>query len=125
MDDLQANFGNSGSATPSHNGVHTDAAPAQEPLAVEVPAPSAPIEQTEVPSPSPADSGAQPHRGPIVDEDGFVQARGGRGRSRGRAYGFRGGERGGFRGGDRGGFRGGDRGGPRGGFRGGERGGEQ
>ncbi|KAH8995606.1 hypothetical protein EDB92DRAFT_1845000 [Lactarius akahatsu] len=57
-----------------------------------------------------------------VDDDGFTQARGGRGRSRG----DRGSSRGG-RGGDRGGYRGGDRGGFRGGFRGerGSRGGER
>ncbi|KAH9176654.1 hypothetical protein EDB89DRAFT_1939183 [Lactarius sanguifluus] len=60
-----------------------------------------------------------------VDDDGFTQARGGRGRSRGdRGFsrGGRGGDRGGYRGGDRGGFRGGFRG--ERGFRGGERGGE-
>jgi len=62
------------------------------------------------------------------DEDGFTQARGGRGRARGErgfSRGGRGGERGGYRGGDRGGFRGGfrgERGGPRGGERGGFRG---
>lgn len=61
------------------------------------------------------------------EDEGFTQARGGRGRRggderrggfRGGRGGFRGGERGGFRGGDRGGFRGGDRGA----FRGGDRG---
>lgn len=60
-----------------------------------------------------------------VDDDGFTQARGGRGRSRGdRGFsrGGRGGERGAYRGGDRGGFRGNFRG-ERGGSRGGERGG--
>lgn len=57
----------------------------------------------------------------VTDEDGFTQARGGRGR--GRARGYRGGERGGSaRNGERGGFRGGERGNSRGGFRGGERG---
>ncbi|KAH9045101.1 hypothetical protein EDB84DRAFT_1674410 [Lactarius hengduanensis] len=62
-----------------------------------------------------------------VEDDGFTQARGGRGRSRGDrvpSRGGRGGDRGGYRGGDRGGFRGGfrgergSRGGERGGFRG-------
>jgi hypothetical protein len=54
-------------------------------------------------------------------DDGFTQARGGRGRQRGdRGFrGGRGGERGGYRGGPRGGFRG-----ERGGSRGGERGNE-
>jgi hypothetical protein len=47
-----------------------------------------------------------------VDDDGFTQARGGRGRQRG-DRGFRGG-----RGGERGGFRSSDRGGFRGGFKG-------
>jgi len=57
-------------------------------------------------------------------EDGFTQARGGRGRQRGdRGFrGGRGGERGGYRGGPRGGFRGGERGGSRGGERGSFRG---
>ncbi|KAH9057325.1 hypothetical protein EDB87DRAFT_1631967 [Lactarius vividus] len=83
-------------------------------------------------TPSPADG---PHTIPEtpgngnspVDDDGFTQARGGRGRSRGdrgSSRGGRGGDRGGYRGGDRGGFRGGfrgergSRGGERGGFRG-------
>lgn len=56
-------------------------------------------------------------------DDGFTQARGGRGRQRGdRGFrGGRGGERG-YRGGPRGGFRGGERGGSRGGERGSFRG---
>ncbi|TRM69284.1 hypothetical protein BD626DRAFT_473561 [Schizophyllum amplum] len=55
---------------------------------------------------------------PVEDDDGFQQARPGRG-GRGRG---RGGEHGGFRGGDRGGFRGGFRGEHRGEHRGGFRG---
>jgi len=68
-------------------------------------------------TPSPVDGNSP------ADDDGFMRARGGRGRQRGdRGYrGGRGGERGGFRGGFRGGYRGergGSRGGERGSFRG-------
>ncbi|KAF9462273.1 hypothetical protein BDZ94DRAFT_1290334 [Collybia nuda] len=103
---LQAKFGASGTATPVPE-------TPEEPETV-----AAPINGhvTEV-SPTPA---------PVQeDDDGFTQARGGRGRGRG---GFRGNDRGGFRGnyrgGDRGGYRG-DRGGFRGGYRGGDRGGDR
>ncbi|KAF8070001.1 hypothetical protein FPV67DRAFT_1485758 [Lyophyllum atratum] len=119
---LHTKFGTSGSATP-------DVTETPEEPAV------APVAQVNghvaaAPAPTPA----------TVEDDGFTQARGGRG-GRGRGHrdgerggfrgGFRGGERGGFRGGEHGGFRGGDRGGyrggdrGRGGFRGGERGGER
>ncbi|KDQ57584.1 hypothetical protein JAAARDRAFT_69680 [Jaapia argillacea MUCL 33604] len=93
-------------------------------------------------SPAPAEFQETPHASTLAggsdvngshrieEEDGFMQARGGRARGRGgfrgeRAVprgGFRGAElRGGFRGGERGfrgGYRGGDRGGDRGGYRG-------
>jgi len=107
---LHTKFGTSGSATPVVN--ETTEEPEPVPTAKvngHVEAPSAPAAE---------------------EDDGFTQARGGRGgRGRGQRNGerggyrgFRGGDRGGFRGGDRGGFRGVDRG-SRGGFRGGERGG--
>ncbi|KAG6844619.1 hypothetical protein H0H87_005476 [Tephrocybe sp. NHM501043] len=106
IDSLHSKFGTSGSVTPAVP--ETPEEPESAPTRVNghVAAPAAPQE-----------------------DDGFTQARGGRG-GRGRGQrdgdrggyrGFRGGERGGYRGGDRGGFRGGDRG--RGGFRGGDRGG--
>ncbi|KAI9461220.1 hypothetical protein BJY52DRAFT_1117162 [Lactarius psammicola] len=82
-----------------------------------------------IPDTNPAEAAAPANGNSPVDDDGFTQARGGRGRSRGggeRGFsrGGRGGERGGYRGGDRGGFRGGGYRGERGGSRGGERGGE-
>ncbi|KAF8160611.1 hypothetical protein B0H34DRAFT_697356 [Crassisporium funariophilum] len=105
---LQATYKTSGSATPAE-------------VAEEV---------LETPVPD-ANGHANGHAAPQQEEDdGFTQARGGRGRGRGQGQ-FRGGERGhrGFHrggrggppGGDRGGFRGGDRGNFRG-FRGGDRG---
>ncbi|KAG6875034.1 hypothetical protein C0992_005482 [Termitomyces sp. T32_za158] len=104
IESLHAKFGTSGSVTPAHEtSDDAEAAPtAQVNGHVGAPAPSTKHE-----------------------DDGFTQARGGRGnRGRGHRDGERGGHRGfrgGFRGGDRGGFRG-DRG-HRGGFRGGDRGG--
>ncbi|EPQ57440.1 hypothetical protein GLOTRDRAFT_110573 [Gloeophyllum trabeum ATCC 11539] len=91
---LHAKFGTSGTGTPAE---------ATQPV------------EAEVPSGGPHANGV--NGVPQPREDGFVPARGGRGRGRG----FRG-DRGGFRGrgGDRGGFRGEHRG--RGGFRGGFRG---
>ena len=96
---LQAKFGTS--KTPS---------PADTPQDVHV-QDTDPAEVT----PSPIDGGLP------AGDDGFTQARGGRGRQRGdRGFrGGRGGERGGYRSGPRGGFRG-----ERGGSRGGERGSE-
>jgi hypothetical protein len=76
----------------------------------------------DMPDASPAEATPSPIDGHLpAKEDGFTQARGGRGRQRGDrgSRGGRGGERGGYRGGFRGGFRG-DRGGSRGGERGGE-----
>lgn len=78
-----------------------------------------------IPDTNPTDVATSPANG---NDDGFMQARGGRGRPRGErgfSRGGRGGERGHYRGGDRGGDRGGFRGGFRGerGHRGGERGG--
>lgn len=76
------------------------------------------VESSSIPGPrEPTINGNNTH----VDEDGFVPARGGRGRGynrglRGNERGMRGGERGGFRGGERGGYRGGSRGGDRGGM---------
>ncbi|KJA27568.1 hypothetical protein HYPSUDRAFT_74623 [Hypholoma sublateritium FD-334 SS-4] len=95
---LHAEFGTSGSATPAEG-----------------------VEHTHAPAATEANGHVEEATGPVEEDDGFTQARGGRGRG---GRGFRGGERGrgGFRGGERGGFRGG-RGGERGGFRGGERGG--
>ncbi|THV05122.1 hypothetical protein K435DRAFT_961506 [Dendrothele bispora CBS 962.96] len=90
IDGLHATFGKSGSATP----VVPDDAPMPEPIPVT--------------NGAAADDTATT---PTVDDDGFTQARGGRGRGRG-FRGERGGFRGSFRGGDRGGFRG--RGGHRG-----------
>ncbi|GLB45084.1 hypothetical protein LshimejAT787_1901620 [Lyophyllum shimeji] len=107
---LHTKFGTSGSATPVVN-----ATPEEPEAAIEA--------KVNGHAEAPATPAA-------TEDDGFTQARGGRG-GRGRGQrdgerggfrGFRGGDRGGFRGGDRGGFRSGDRGG-RGGFRGGERGG--
>ncbi|RDB16820.1 hypothetical protein Hypma_002371 [Hypsizygus marmoreus] len=107
---LHAKFGTSGSATPITE--ETAATPVQVNGRVPAEAPTTPAQE---------------------DDDGFTQARGGRGRGpRGEHHerggyrggfrgGYRGGERGGFRGGDRGGYRGGERG-ERGGYRGGERG---
>lgn len=79
----------------------------------------------DIPDTNPAEVIASPVDGSSpADDDGFTQARGGRGRQRGdRGFrGGRGGENGGHRGGGhhRGGFRG-ERGGPRGGERGGKR----
>lgn len=95
---LHAEFGTSGSATPAEAVEHTHASAASE-----------------------VNGDVEEAAAHAEEDDGFTQARGGRGRG---GRGFRGGERGrgGFRGGERGGFRGG-RGGERGGFRGGERGG--
>ncbi|KAI0305520.1 hypothetical protein B0F90DRAFT_1698692 [Multifurca ochricompacta] len=76
-----------------------------------------------IPDTNPEETTPAPVNGSLpVDDDGFTQARGGRGRQRGdRGFrGGRGGERGAFRGGDRGSFRGGFKG-ERGGSRGGER----
>ena len=75
----------------------------------------------DMPDASPAEATLSPIDGNLPADDGFTQARGGRGRQRGDrgSRGGRGGERGGFRGAFRGGFRG-DRGGSRGGERGGE-----
>ena len=93
---LHAEFGTSGSATPAEGVEHAHATADPE-----------------------VNGHVEEAAGPVEEDDGFTQARGGRGRG---GRGFRGGERGrgGFRGGERGGFRGG-RGGERGGFRGGER----
>ncbi|KAF9479064.1 hypothetical protein BDN70DRAFT_932907 [Pholiota conissans] len=97
---LHAEFGTSGSATPAegHEHAHVEAAAAPEVN---------------------GHAAEQPSTEAASENDGFTQARGGRGR--GGRGGFRGGERGGprggYRGGDRGSFRGG-RGGERGGFRG-------
>ncbi|KAF8198121.1 hypothetical protein BJ912DRAFT_953159 [Pholiota molesta] len=101
---LQAEFGTSGSATPAEGVEHAQAEAA------------APQVNGHAPEETTAEA--------AVEDDGFTQARGGRGRGgRGGFRGERGGPRGGFRGGDRGSFRGGDRGSFRG-FRGsGERGG--
>ncbi|TFK44212.1 hypothetical protein BDQ12DRAFT_717381 [Crucibulum laeve] len=101
---LHAKFGTSGSATPA-----------------EPEAPATPAENGQTAPEAATPAAATPAAAaPQENDDGFTQARGGRGRGRG---GFRGGERGGFRGGFRGGERGGFRGGDRGGFRGGDRGG--
>ncbi|KAJ8076801.1 hypothetical protein PM082_001224 [Marasmius tenuissimus] len=97
IDGLHATFGKSGTVTPD-----AQAEPAPQDQVLPDPNGHAHTE------------GAQP-----ADDDGFTQARGGRGRGRGFRGGDRGGYRGGFRGGDRGGFRGGERGGYRGSFRGG------
>ncbi|KAG6918053.1 hypothetical protein DXG01_016709 [Tephrocybe rancida] len=118
IDSLHTKFGTSGSVTP-----HVPETPEELEAA-----PAAPVNGHVAPPAAPAQE----------EDDGFTQARGGRG-GRGRGQrdgerggyrGFHGGERGGFRGGERGGYRGGDRGGFRGdrghrggGFRGGERGG--
>ncbi|KAI5123654.1 hypothetical protein M0805_001684 [Coniferiporia weirii] len=118
IDGLHASFGTSGSATPTAEPAPVESQKAWTSATV--------AESSELPTVNAASSGpSQPSA-----DDGFTQAKGGRGR--GRARGFRGGERGGergaFRGGERGGFRGergGFRGGDRGGFRGGERGGER
>jgi len=77
----------------------------------------------DMPDASPGEATLSPIDGNLPADDGFTQARGGRGRQRGDrgSRGGRGGERGGFRGAFRGGFRG-DRGGSRGGERGGFRG---
>ncbi|KAJ4483480.1 hypothetical protein J3R30DRAFT_3448873 [Lentinula aciculospora] len=104
IDNLHATFGKSGSATPT---VQSEPEPQESPKVV-----------------MPTTNGHHPQPVPTMEEeDGFTQARGGRGRERG----FRGrdrGHRGGFRGNDRGGYRGGERGGFRGhrGGGGGERG---
>jgi hypothetical protein len=98
---LHTKFGTSGSATPvTAEVVETAPEPSLGPV-------------------SPNGHVAHTPSTPAPDEDGFMQARGGRGRGRG----FRGNEqdRGGFRGGHRGGERGGYRGGDRGGYRGGDR----
>ncbi|TDL24134.1 hypothetical protein BD410DRAFT_109293 [Rickenella mellea] len=117
IDSVHASFGTSGTVTPA------------TPASGEAAAPTASGDDAAADNSGwgIADSaGDQPHVNgaqPTTDEDGFTQARGGRGRARGR--GFRGGDRGAYRGGDRGGFRGGERGGrgDRGNFRGGDRGG--
>ncbi|KAJ3936976.1 MAG: hypothetical protein NXY57DRAFT_930544 [Lentinula lateritia] len=98
LDNLHATFGKSGSVTPT---VHSE--PQQSPDIIE------PTTNDQISS-------------AVEGEDGFTQARGGRGRGRGSRGGDRG-SRGGFRGNDRGGYRGGERGSFRGGHRGGDRGG--
>ncbi|KAJ4487339.1 hypothetical protein C8J55DRAFT_507647 [Lentinula edodes] len=98
IDNLHATFGKSGSVTPT-----VQPEPQESPDIIE-PTTNDPISSA------------------VEREDGFTQARGGRGRGRGSRGGDRG-SRGGFRGNDRGGYRGGERGGFRGGHRGGDRGG--
>jgi hypothetical protein len=82
--------------------------------------PSANVPQ-DIPDTNAARATPVPANGGLPGDDGFMQARGGRGRQRGdRGFrGGRGGERGSFRSSDRGAFRGGFRG-ERGGSRGGE-----
>ncbi|PPQ63740.1 hypothetical protein CVT24_004249 [Panaeolus cyanescens] len=116
---LHAKFGTSGSATPA------------EPAEVSSEPPAAPQVNGEAHAEVVPAAAAAPEE----EDDGFTQARGGRGRRggqrghdghghhRGHRGGYRGGERGGFRGGERGGFRGGHRGEHRGEHRGGDRGG--
>ncbi|KAJ3889224.1 hypothetical protein GG344DRAFT_89557 [Lentinula edodes] len=98
IDNLHATFGKSGSVTPT-----VQPEPQESPDIIE------PTTNDQISS-------------AVEGEDGFTQARGGRGRGRGSRGGDRG-SRGGFRGNDRGGYRGGERGGFRGGHRGGDRGG--
>ncbi|KAL0956683.1 hypothetical protein HGRIS_002811 [Hohenbuehelia grisea] len=117
---LHAKFGTSGSATP-----------VGEPAEAEAPVAAEPQEQVApVVGNGHANDAAKKAPAPGDEDDGFTQARGGRGRGRGfrgehrgehRGFrgGFRGEHRGGFRGGDRGGYRGHRGGGERGGFRGG------
>ncbi|KAF9268648.1 hypothetical protein L218DRAFT_1048167 [Marasmius fiardii PR-910] len=95
IDGLHATFGKSGSVTPD--------------------AQADPISHEQPPSEANGLHGSETV--PLADDDGFTQARGGRGRGRGFRGGERGGFRGGSRGGDRGSFKGGERG-HRGGFRG-------
>lgn len=124
IESLQAKFASSGEATPNlaPEAAVADGWTPAEPAAAEAYTP-------------PTTNGHA--AGPVVDDDGFTEARRTRttstrgGGDRGfRGRGFRGGERGGYRGGrpdgefrGRGGFRGGDRG--RGEFRGRGRGGER
>ncbi|KAJ3868307.1 hypothetical protein EV359DRAFT_32605 [Lentinula novae-zelandiae] len=97
LDNLHATFRKSGSVTPT-----VQPEPQQSPDIIE------PTTNDQISS-------------AVEGEDGFTQARGGRGRGRGSRGGDRG-SRGGFRGNDRGGYRGGERGSFRGGHRGGDRG---
>lgn len=113
IEEIHAHFGTSGSATPAADPA-IEVAPRQPANAWgSVPSVAA------VAAESPGTNGASET---FVDEEGFVQSRGGRGRARGGARGGGRGERGGYRGG-RGGDRGGFRGAHRGEYRGGDRGG--
>ena len=111
IDGLHAKFGTSGTVTPA----------VAEPTAEAADVPQHVSEPTAVAVEGVKTNGhsagpAQPNgHATLIDEDGFVQARGGRARGRARGT-YRGGERGGFRGNYRGGERGSFRG-----YRGGER----
>lgn len=97
MDELEADFNNTGTATP----------PAPE---------SATATNGNGATETVAANNTNGNGAAAVEDDGFTQARGGRSRG---SRAMRGGFRGNFRGGERGGFRGGFRGGERGDFRGG------
>lgn len=112
IEDIHAHFGTSGSATPAVDPA-IEVAPRQ-PANAWGSVPSAAAVAAEAPA---ADGASESN----VDEDGFIQSRGGRGRARGGVRGGGRGERGGYRGGRGGGDRGG-RGGDRGGYRGAHRG---
>ncbi|KAL1747050.1 hypothetical protein HDZ31DRAFT_80752 [Schizophyllum fasciatum] len=113
LNELHSTFGTSGSATPATAGGTGNGTPAYTGAGTPAEsAASAPSGRTGTPA-----NGAVPSA-PVQDDDGFQQARSGRGgRGRGGFRGEHGGEHGGFRGG-RGGFRGDFRGGHRGEHRG-------
>ncbi|KAL1756284.1 hypothetical protein FB107DRAFT_274104 [Schizophyllum commune] len=115
INELHSTFGTSGSATPATAGGTGNGTPAYTGAGTPAEAAAAPVEAR---TGTPVNGAPKP---PTEDDDGFQQARSGRGgRGRGGFRGEHGGEHGGFRG--RGGFRGDHRGGfrgDRGDFRGG------